>query len=151
MESKMSADVPEQLLIRAYQDIEKQAVGDLWRIVFPGAPPWNEPEQDIQRKMTVQLELFLVAHVGGQLAGTVMAGFDGHRGWIHLRAVSPEQRRSGLGKALMDAAEAGLIECGCSKVNLQVRTGNEQVISFYEKLGYGIEERVSMGKRVERV
>ena len=137
--------------VRAYQAVDRQTVGELWRVVFPDAPAWNVPEDDIVQKLTVQPELFLVAYLKSALVGTVMAGFDGHRGWIHLLAVSPAHRRSRVGDALMRAAEAGLAERGCNKVNLQVRVGNEQVISFYEKLGYDVEERVSMGKRIKRV
>ena len=144
----MTDENVKSLEIRACRDADRAAVCELWRNVFDDAPAWNVPEDDIELKQTAQPELLLVALTDGVLVGTVMAGFDGHRGWIHLLAVDPAHRRAGIADALVRAAETGLQKLGCRKVNLQVRAGNEQVMSFYEKLGYGVEERVSMGKRI---
>ena len=96
----------------------------------------------------MQRELFLVGELGGQIVATVMAGFDGHRGWVHLVAVTPAQRKRGFGRMLLVEAEKRLREIGCTKLNLQVRATNAEVITFYKSLGYSVEERVSMGKRL---
>jgi ribosomal protein S18 acetylase RimI-like enzyme len=135
--------------IRPYTEADEKPVASLWRRVFPDSPPWNDPETDIRRKLSVQRELFLVATLGGELVGTAMAGFDGHRGWVYYVAVSPEHRRQGIGRALMRQVEEGLAELGCSKLNLQVRASNPQAVSFYQRLGYRVEERVSMGKLLD--
>ena len=132
--------------IRPYLESDEVAVAGLWRAVFPDAPPWNHPETDIRRKLAVQRELFLVATLDGELVGTTLAGYDGHRGWVHYVAVSPRHRRKGIATALMNRVEQELIQRGCPKLNLQVRATNDEVVSFYEKLGYVMEERVSMGK-----
>lgn len=134
--------------IRPYSESDKAAVAALWREVFPGSPTWNHPETDIQRKLTVQRELFLVAVLDSEIVGTVMGGYDGHRGWVYYVAVSPRHRRQGIGTALMTRVEEGLAGIGCPKINLQVRASNDPVVSFYERLGYRVEERVSMGKRL---
>lgn len=134
--------------IRPYLDSDEAAVADLWREVFADSPSWNHPETDIRRKLSVQRELFLVAIVGSELVGTTMAGYDGHRGWVHYVAVSPKHRRRGIGKALMNSVEEKLAAMGCPKLNLQVRASNDEVVSFYRKLGYDVEERTSMGKRL---
>ena len=102
----------------------------------------------IDRKLPIQPELFLVAELDGVLVGTVMAGFDGVRGWLHRLAVRNSARRSGAGTALVRSAEAGLSALGCPKVNLQVRSSNEQVVAFYRALGYSIEDRVSLGRQL---
>jgi len=102
----------------------------------------------IRRKLTVQPELFLVGYVDSRLVATVLAGFDGVRGWIHHLAVHRSHRRQGVARALMVAAEEGLAKLGCPKVNLQVRATNTAVISFYRTLGYSVEERASLGKRL---
>ncbi len=135
--------------IRPYRESDEQPVVALWREVFPDAPPWNDPRRDVARKLFEQRELFLVATVDGSVVGTVMAGYDGHRGWVYYLAVSPEQRRTGIGTALMQRVEADLAAVGCPKLNLQVRASNEEAVSFYQRLGYVIEQRVSMGKRLE--
>ena len=132
--------------IRPYLESDEAAVAELWREVFPESPSWNHPETDIQRKLCIQRELFLVATIDSRLVGTAMAGFDGHRGWVYYVAVSPTRRRQGIGSALMKAVEEKLAAMGCPKLNLQVRASNDEVVAFYKRLGYETEERVSMGK-----
>jgi len=102
----------------------------------------------IARKLTVQPELLLAAIADGQLVGAVMGGFDGVRGWVHHLAVDPGWRGQGIGRRLMQAVEAGLGPLGCPKVNLQVRATNAEVIAFYRALGYELEARASLGKRL---
>ena len=138
-----------EVQIRSYVESDEGGVIALWREVFPNAPAWNDPASDIQRKLAVQRELFLVATVGSRIVGTVMAGYDGHRGWVYYVVVSPDHRRQCIGTELMKRAEEGLAGLGSPKINLQVRASNKAVVRFYEKLGYGVEERVSMGKRLE--
>ncbi|NQT34449.1 GNAT family acetyltransferase [bacterium] len=134
------------LEIRIYSETDESAVVELWRLVFPNNPVWNHPESDVRRKLTVQRELFLVATVESVLIGTAMAGYDGHRGWVYYLAVHPDFRRRGIGEALMRRIEDDLTEMGCHKLNLQVRAGNSEVVEFYKKLGYRVEDHTSMGK-----
>jgi ribosomal protein S18 acetylase RimI-like enzyme len=134
--------------VRPYESADEQAVVELWREVFPDDPPHHDPVACIQLKIAEQPELSFVATRGGDVVGTIMAGFDGHRGWIYRVAVSPRHQRQGVGTALMRRAEAELIARGAPKINLQVRATNGQVASFYEQLGYVVEERISMGKRI---
>jgi ribosomal protein S18 acetylase RimI-like enzyme len=134
--------------IRPYESKDQTQVVALWNEVFRDDPPWNEPASMIRRKLTVQPELFLVAHVTGEVAGTVLAGFDGVRGWVHHLAVRASYRRQGLASSLMTAAEKGLAALGCPKVNLQVRATNSAVVAFYRSLGYEVEDRTSLGKRL---
>jgi len=86
--------------------------------------------------------------VDTRIVGAVMAGYDGVRGWIYHLAVAPEFRRRGYCAQLVRAAEAGLRTLGCAKVNLQVRASNREVVAFYQSVGYEVEERVSMGRRL---
>jgi len=112
--------------------------------------PQNDPRKDIARKLRVNPEWFLVAERQGEIVGAVMAGYEGHRGWINYLGVAPTQRRSGLGRRLMDAAEQRLRAAGCPKINLQVRPDNRDVIAFYESIGFAVEGAVSLGKRLEK-
>lgn len=138
----------EGLEIRPFASSDQPPLEALWGRVFADDPPWNAPAAMIANKMKVQPELLLVAVLDGVLVGAVMAGFDGVRGWIHHLAVAPEARRRGIATALVRAAEAGLRRLGCPKVNLQVRASNTAVVAFYEALGFTVEERVSMGRRL---
>jgi hypothetical protein len=135
--------------IRAFRVTDHDQVVDLWRSVFPDAPRRNDPVRDIRRKLTVQPELFLVALIDLRVAGTCMAGFDGHRGWVHLVAVAPEHRRAGVGSGLMRRAAALLGRMGCPKLNLQVRATSPAAVGFYESLGFRVEDRISMGRLLE--
>ena len=116
--------------IRPYSTDDQQAVIALWDACGL-LRPWNDPCRDIERKLTVQPELFLVGvDSAGQLIATAMAGFDGHRGWVNYLAVAPHKRRLSLGRQLMQEAERLLVDLGCPKLNLQVRTCNIEVIEF---------------------
>jgi ribosomal protein S18 acetylase RimI-like enzyme len=132
--------------IRKYQDSDCAAVVALWKTVFPHDPPWNEPAELIARKRGVQPNLFWVAEEGKEIVGTVLAGYDGVRGWIYHLAVDPSKRRKGTARLLMQTAEDALEAMGCPKINLQVRMHNTGVVEFYKTLGYDVEERVQMGK-----
>lgn len=136
------------LEIRPYQSQDHEQIVSLWKAVFTDDPPWNDPASMIRRKLTVQPELFFVALINDQVVGTVMAGFDGVRGWIHHLAVHSSYRRQGIASLLMKAVEKGLEAVDCPKVNLQVRATNSAVIGFYRSLGYELEERASFGKRL---
>ncbi len=111
--------------------------------------PWNDPRKDIHRKVSVSPDLFLVGEVDGHVVAAVMAGYEGHRGWLNYLAIDPSLRRRGLGRAIVEEAERRLRLRGCPKVNLQVRTTNREAIEFYRRLGYSVDEAVSMGKRLE--
>jgi ribosomal protein S18 acetylase RimI-like enzyme len=137
-----------QHVLRAFTPADTDAVIALWEACGL-VRPWNDPRRDIARKLSVQPELFLVAEdAAGAVVGAGMAGFDGHRGWVNYLAVRPDLQGSGLGRAFMAEFERLLTDLGCPKLNLQVRAGNEQVLGFYESLGYAPDHTVSLGKRL---
>jgi ribosomal protein S18 acetylase RimI-like enzyme len=136
------------MTIRPFAEGDTDEVIALWHACGL-TRPWNDPHRDVARKLGVQRELFLVdVDEDGSIAGSLMAGFDGHRGWVNYLAVAPSARRTGRGRALMQAAERALFELGCPKVNLQVRAGNTEAIGFYRALGYDLDDVVSMGRRL---
>ena len=104
--------------------------------------------KDIHRKLRVQRDLFRVGILGGRLVATVMAGYEGHRGWINYLAVAREYRGRGFGRRLMDEAEARLLAIGCPKINLQIRRSNTEAIGFYRSLEFAEDDSISMGKRL---
>ena len=136
-----------QCRIRPYQESDRPAVVELWNITGL-TKPHNDPHKDIDRKLKVNPELFLVGEVDGTLVATAMAGYEGHRGWVNYLAVQPGFQGNGYGRQLMERVETLLKDRGCPKVNLQVRSTNADVIAFYQSLGYGVDEAVSLGKRL---
>jgi ribosomal protein S18 acetylase RimI-like enzyme len=133
--------------IRAFRSEDEPAVVALWR-ECELTRPWNDPHKDIVRKLAVQPELFLVGVLGGEVIATVMAGYEGHRGWVNYLAVAPSFRGRGFARALMQHVEHLLRQRGCPKLNLQVRASNPQAIAFYRRIGYERDESVSLGKRL---
>ena len=140
---------PPALTIRAYLEADEAEVVALWTACGL-VRPWNDPRKDIARKLAVQRELFLVGAVGDRIVATVMAGYDGHRGWVNYLAVAPASRRLGLARSMMAAAEERLRRLGCAKINLQIRHDNGDAIAFYQRIGFGEDAVLSMGKRLER-
>ncbi len=135
--------------IRPFREADEAAVILLWERCEL-TRPWNDPRRDIRRKLAVRPDLFLVGAIRGEVVGSVMVGYDGRRGWINYLAVDPDHRKQGLGRMLMAEAELRLLREGCPKINLQVRANNPEVVAFYQRLGYAVEELVSMGKRLVR-
>lgn len=136
------------MLIRPFRLPDTEDVVALWETAGL-TRPWNDPRKDVIRKLGVQPELFLVAvNEDDRVVGSVMAGYDGHRGWMNYLAASPNARGLGIGRALVEHVEAALRELGCPKVNLQVRSTNAEVVAFYEHLGYSVDDTVDLGKRL---
>ena len=134
--------------VRRYRDTDEDAIAALWTKVFRHDEPHNDPLVSIKRKTARDPDLFLVATEDSRVIGTVMGGYDGHRGWIYSLAVDERERHKGIGSVLMDKIEQELRMHGCLKVNLQVVGSNSGVIEFYKGIGFSVEDRVSMGKRL---
>jgi len=136
------------LEIRPFASRDEEAVVALWRRCEL-VRPTNDPHRDIQRKLKLRPDLFLVGEVDGTIVASVMAGYEGHRGWLNYLAVDPDQRRRGWGRAMVAEAERLLRAEGCPKINLQIRTSNLAAIEFYRRIGFSADDVVSMGKRLE--
>ncbi|UCD97085.1 MAG: GNAT family acetyltransferase [Candidatus Bathyarchaeota archaeon] len=133
--------------INKYNKKHQGAIVDLWEECGLVVPQ-NDPIEDIRRKVNFQPELLFVAVLDGQLIGSVMVGYEGHRGWLNYLAVHPSFQRRGFGTKLVHKAIAELRKLGCPKLNLQVRKSNAPIIGFYRHLGFKEEERVSLGMRL---
>ena len=133
--------------IREYRLADQETVISLWNECGLIAPQ-NNAVKDIERKLKVDPDLFLVGTCENKIVATVMGGYEGHRGWINYLAVKPSEQRKGYGQSIMKSVEQLIKEKGCPKINLQVRASNEQVIAFYAAIGYGNDNVVSLGKRL---
>jgi ribosomal protein S18 acetylase RimI-like enzyme len=136
-----------EMVIRTYHKEDQEAVVDLW-MKCGLVVPHNNPISDIERKLKVNPEWFLVGVIENEVMATCMAGYEGHRGWINYLAVRPDLQGQGFGKKIMDHAESLLTKAGCPKINLQIRSTNQKAIGFYESIGYKKDRVVSMGKRL---
>ena len=133
--------------IRSFMIEDEKAVIELWQ-KCDLMRPQNNPRSDIARKLKVNPELFLVGILDGKIIATAMGGYEGHRGWVNYLVVEPAHQRKGFGRQLMAEIEKGLLTLGCPKINLQVRNGNKAALEFYSRIGYKIDDVVSLGKRL---
>jgi ribosomal protein S18 acetylase RimI-like enzyme len=143
----MTMERDDEAVIHHLRDEDIPAVITLWQAAGL-VRPWNDPNTDITTALACMSSTVLAAHAGNALVGTVMAGFDGHRGWLYYLAVAQDHRGRGLGRALVAAAEAWLAERGAPKVQLMIRSENQAVADFYEKIGYERSDVMILGKRL---
>lgn len=133
------------MLIRPYKPADERRLITLWescKLIVP----WNNPHLDIERKLKVNPELFLVGLIQDEIVAAVMGGYEGHRGWVNYLAVTPERRDQGLGAEIMAVIEEKLKAMGCPKINLQIRSANFGAREFYRKIGYVQDDIINMGK-----
>jgi ribosomal protein S18 acetylase RimI-like enzyme len=145
----VSAAVPVAAL--AVADIRDADVGDviaLWQRCGL-TRPWNDPASDIALARQNRNSTVLVGRTDGAVAATAMVGHDGHRGWVYYVAVDPDSRMKGLGRAIMDAAEAWLRAAGVPKLQLLVRRENAKAGAFYQSIGYQEADTVVYAKWID--
>ena len=140
------------MIIRVFDERDTQAVLTLWAQAFPEyatpGKPQRDPRLSIRNKLAMQPEFFFVGLLEERLIGTVMVGYDGHRGWMYSLAVAEDERGNGYARALVGHAERALAAIGCPKLNLQIMANKPETQAFYAKLGYQMDEVVSFGKRL---
>ena len=141
------SDLIKQLAIRSLRATDESDVINLWHRCNLVVPQ-NDPNKDIEMKLQVQPELFLVGIISNRIVSTVMSGYDGHRGWIYYLAVDPDFQQNGIGRRMVEKTETKLRKLGCSKINLQVRNSNKSVIAFYQHIGFLDDDVLGMGKRL---
>ena len=133
--------------IRPFELSDQKAVIELWRSTNL-LRPWNDPDKDIARKYKFQSELFVVGELDQRVMASAMIGYDGHRGSLYYFAVDPEFQRQGFGKALLAYTESVLEQMGCPKLNLLVRSNNEDAQRYYEQISYSRDAAFVFGKRL---
>jgi ribosomal protein S18 acetylase RimI-like enzyme len=136
-------------IVKYNQDYQKALI-ELWKkcnlIV-----PQNDPIEDIQKKLEFQPDLLLIALLDAKLIGSVMVGYEGHRGWLNYLAVLPDYQKRGYGRKLVERAITELEKLGCLKLNVQIRESNNVAMRFYRRLGFKEDHVVSFGLRLKTV
>ncbi len=136
------------MIIRPYHLSDRESLVRLWHdcgLVFAH----NDPYRDIDRKLAVNPDWLLIGELNGNVIASCMVGYDGHRGWLNYLACAPKHRQNGFARKIVTHAEKILKDAGCPKINIQIRTSNQQIIDFYRQLGFSTDNVVSMGKHLE--
>lgn len=134
--------------IRPYAEGDFAAVIALWDATGINVP-YNDPAIDIPRALASPNTRLFVGVLDDSIVGTVLAGHEGHRGWLYKLAIAPDQRRRGLGRQMVAHAEAWLAAQGMPKINLMIRDTNAAVRDFYVRLGYAVAPRLVMQKGLD--
>lgn len=138
------------MLVRPFVMDDYPVVLTLWRDAGPGLTlrPSDEPEE-VAKKLERDPDLFLIAEEEDQVVGVIMGAWDGRRGWIHHLAVLANNRKQGIGSALLNEVESRLKAKGCLKVNLIVHKENTAAQGLYRRLGYNdMSSILLMGKEL---
>ncbi|MFY7837510.1 MAG: GNAT family acetyltransferase [Novosphingobium sp.] len=133
--------------IRAAGSIDQNATIALWDAAGL-TRPWNDARADFDLALKTETSTILLAEQAGTICGSVMVGFDGHRGWVYYLATAPDQRGQGIGRLMMLAAEDWLKALGSPKIQLMVRGDNHAARGFYSAIGYELQDVVTIGKRL---
>jgi ribosomal protein S18 acetylase RimI-like enzyme len=131
--------------VRDYTPADEEQVVALWTSVFGYTEARNDPRRVLAHKVAWDSRV-LIAADGASVLGTLLVGYDGHRGWFYRLAVLESARRRGVGRALVSEGERCLRALGCQKLNLQVHTHNDAAARFWSRLGYTREPRLDFGK-----
>jgi len=134
--------------IRPFDINDQAAVIELWK-ACQLVVPWNDPAKDIERKLMVDADLFLVGEIDGEIIASAMGGYEGHRGWINYLAVSPQHQHKGYARKIVGHVEKLIQARGCPKINLMIRATNTEAEAFYKSIGYVAETSIALGKRLE--
>ncbi len=143
----MSHTMIKKMIVRPYSSKDEKEVIELWH-KCELTRPWNNPRLDIERKIKVNPELFIVGTLENRVIATAMGGYEGHRGWVNYLAVDPAYQRKGFGRQIMEEIEIRLRGIGCPKINLQVRVGNISALEFYSRIGFKNDDVIGLGKRL---
>ena len=111
--------------------------------------PWNDPRRDFHLAVDGETSAVLVLRDTAEISGSIMVGFDGHRGWVYYLAVHPDSQLRGAGRALMTAAEDWLRAKSAPKIQLMVRYDNIAAQEFYAAIGYELQPVQTVGKRLD--
>ncbi|MHB1302807.1 MAG: GNAT family acetyltransferase [Acidiphilium sp.] len=137
------------VIVRSAGPEDELEIVELWRACGLVAS-YNDPGADFRfARGGACSDVLIGEDEGGRICGSVMVGHDGHRGWLYYVAAAPGSRGNGIGRLMVQAAEAWLRQRGVAKVQLMVRETNGRVVPFYERLGFKVAPRTVMEKWLE--
>jgi ribosomal protein S18 acetylase RimI-like enzyme len=130
--------IPSSIQIREFRfPTDYESVYKLWESIEKGVHVGrSDTLAEIQKKISRDPDLFLIAELEEKIIGSVIGGFDGRRGLIYHLAVAVSFRGMGIGSCLMDEVEARLRAKGCLKCYLLVTSDNTEVEDYYRQRGW---------------
>lgn len=135
-------------MIRKMIISDYDAVYALWlSCTGMGLNDLDDSREGIAKYLARNPETCFVAEEDGVIAGVIMTGHDGRRGYISHTAVHPDHRHKGIGSALVEAALAALKNEGIHKVALVAFSRNEGGNAFWEKMGFTLRTDLSYRNR----
>ena len=126
-------------------NIRKMTIGDYDKVYAMwmscknmGFNDVDDSREGIERYLRRNPDTVFVAEDNGDIAGVILSGHDGRRGFIHHMAVAEKYRRQGIASRLVETALGALKKEGISKVALLVFKYNEAGNAFWERQGYSL-------------
>ncbi|MFF5982502.1 GNAT family N-acetyltransferase [Streptomyces olindensis] len=129
-----------ELRIRAATPEDLDTVLAFWKVAAEGTSI-SDDRAGVERLVERDPEALLLAERAGELAGTVIAGFDGWRCHLYRLAVHPDRRRQGVASALLAAAEERFVRLGGRRADAVVLTRNETARHAWGAAGYAPQEQ----------
>lgn len=130
------------MIIREMTIDDYDEVYEMWQITTKRALSKADEKDQMERYLKHNAGMSQVAVVDGKIVGTVLAGHDGRRGFIHHMAVLPEFRRKKIGHALAQTAIQNIREQGIDKTHIFCYQNNETGQSFWRDFGFEKREDV---------
>lgn len=130
------------MIIREMKIEDYEEVYKMWQITTKRALSKADEKPQMERYLKHNDGMSQVAVIDGKIVGTVLAGHDGRRGFIHHMAVAPEYRRRRIGHALAETAIKKIGEQGIDKTHIFCYQNNETGQSFWRDFGFEKREDV---------
>jgi ribosomal protein S18 acetylase RimI-like enzyme len=126
--------MPPETVIRPARDDELSAVLRLWQEADVTPPSVTDSIEGLLRLTKAPGGILLVATIDDRIVGSVIGGWDGWRGNIYRLAVTPEYRRRGVARQLVEEISSALFDKGADRLSALVEHEHPWAIGFWESL-----------------
>jgi ribosomal protein S18 acetylase RimI-like enzyme len=125
---------PDKTIIRPVRDDDLSAVLRLWQEADVTPPGVTDSIEGLARLIQEPGAVLLLATIDDRIVGSVIGGWDGWRGNIYRLAVTPEYRRRGIARRLVEQVSIALFDKGAHRVSALVEHEHPWAMGFWESL-----------------